>query len=121
MLVPIGIMIVSAVEETIYIAMFDQHFSLEFTWQKLLTSAVLFAVYAITVFKAVKSKLWLVIASSALMIVEVGKLIFPQLSFAYVVDANIYIADFLSALLLYAAFLFIAFSIAYHQRKDNPL
>jgi hypothetical protein len=117
MLLPLGFMIVSAVEETIYFTAYDHQFSMEYTWTALVTSYIMFYLYALTVFKTVKSSIWLVVACETLLLIEVLKLLLPQLSFAYVVDANIHISAFASAIFFYASFLFLAFSISRHQRK----
>jgi hypothetical protein len=118
-LIPIAFMIASAVEETVYFTIYDTQFSMEYTWPAFVTAYLLFYLYAITAFKIVKSGRWLLGACSVLILIEVAKLVFPRLSFAYVVGTNIYISNFVSAVLFYAVFLFLAFSITHYQGENS--
>jgi hypothetical protein len=119
MLVPLGLMIARPIEKTIYFTMYGEPFSLKSTWPELIIWIVLFATYAVTVFGIVKSWLCLVITCATLMLVEVAKLVFPNFHGSYVAGAYVYLSGFISAVLLYTVFLFLAFSIADYQRKDS--
>ncbi|MDR0221235.1 MAG: hypothetical protein LBI54_07530 [Lachnospiraceae bacterium] len=115
--VPIGLRIISAIENTIYIFLYEGRFSLEYTWTALLTAAFLLVIYAMTATGKFRSGLWLVATALVFAAVEVAKLVYPEISLAYVVDITVYVSTFAAAVLFYLTYVFLGFSIISYQHK----
>jgi hypothetical protein len=118
--IPIGLRILSAIEETIYILLYEGRFSLEYTWTAFLTAAFILVIYTMTATGKFQSGLWLVITALVFAAVEVAKLIFPEISFApyaYVVDNNVYLSTFAAAVLFYLTYACLGISIVSYQHK----
>ena len=118
MIIPVVIMFISALQKTLYIYLYEGSFSIEFTWPTLLTSIVISAVYALTVFDKVKSGYWLIVTCLIFIIVDVLSLCFPGFPYAYVIGNNVYISMFISSVSFYFAYLFLGMSfVLYHRRS----
>jgi hypothetical protein len=114
---PLALQIISAIEKTVYILLYEGRFSLEYTWTALLTAAFLMVIYVMTATGKFQSGVWLVATGLVFAAVEVAKLVFPDTSLAYVVDINVYISTFASAVLFYLTYVFLGFSIVSYHRK----
>jgi hypothetical protein len=114
---PLALQIISAIEKTGYILLYEGRFSLEYTWTALLTAAFLMVIYVMTATGKFQSGAWLVATGLVFAMVEVTKLVFPDTSLAYVVDINVYISTFASAVLFYLTYVFLGFAIVSYQHK----
>ena len=115
MLIPVSLLIISALQKTFYILMYEGAFSLEFTGPELLISIIITMAYALTVFGKIKSGYWLIITCLALVIFEVVRLSFPAISYAYVIGNNVYISTFVSAVSFYFAYMFLGLSFVFNK------
>lgn len=116
-ILPAALLTINAIEKTLYIFAYEGRLSLRYTWDELLTSAIILTVYILTVFDKIKSGYLLMIACLVFVIIEVCRLSFPDISYAYVIGSNVYISTFASAVLLYLTYLFIGLSLTIYKRK----
>ncbi|MCL2718529.1 MAG: hypothetical protein FWE14_07080 [Lachnospiraceae bacterium] len=119
MIIPISLFLASAIQKTAYIFLYEGKFSIEYTWLELSISSILVTVYSLTVFEKMKSGYWLVLVCLAFVIVEVGRLSFPDVSYAYVINNNVYISAFTSAASFYFSYMFLGLSFLLYHRKEN--
>jgi hypothetical protein len=118
---PILLMIVSALQKTVYLLIYEGNFTLDYTWGYLLISAVLFVLYAMAIYMKLKTGFLLAIACLVCIVIEVIRFSFLNLSYAYVSGSTVYISTFASAVLFYLTYLFLSFSIIFYRRKEESL
>ena len=118
MLIPLLLFVLSALEKSVYIYLYEGQFSLEYTWLELVTSISILAVYALTVYKKLKSGYLLVIICLAFVIFEVFRLSIPGFFDAYIVGNNIYVSAFTSVISFYFAYLFLGLSFIVYRLRS---
>lgn len=117
MVIPLALMVIGALEKTGYIFLYEGNFSLEYTWIELLTSALILIIYGLTVFDKLKSGYWLMLICFVFIIMEVCRLSFPNISYAYVIGNNVYLSTFAGAALFYFSYLFLGLSFVLYRRN----
>lgn len=116
-IIPLLLFVLSALEKSVYIYLYEGQFSLEYTWLELLTSVAILAAYALTVYKKLKSGYLLVAVCSIFAIFEVLRLSIPGFSDAYVVGNNVYISAFAAEASFYFAYLSLGLFFVFYQCK----
>ena len=110
LVIPLLVLVISAIQKTLYIFAYEGSFSLKFTWVELLTSTVLLTVYYLTVKRKLKFSYWIMGACFIFIMFEVCRLCLPGFSYTYIIGINIYISTFISAVIFYLTYIFIELS-----------
>ncbi|MCL2052810.1 MAG: hypothetical protein FWG91_13955 [Lachnospiraceae bacterium] len=119
LIVPASLLLVSALQKTLYIYLYEGRFSIEYTWLELLISTTVITIYSLTVFEKLKSGYWLILACLIFVLVEVGRLSIPGVSYAYVINNNVYISTFVSAISFYFSYMFLGLSFILWRKGKN--
>jgi len=113
---PLIIFVISALQKTLYIYLYEGNFSIEYTWLELLTSVTLITVFTLIILEKIKSGYWLMILCFVFALVEVLRLCIPDTFYSYVTGSNISIFAFVSAVSFYVSYLFVGLSfVLYHH------
>jgi len=115
---PLVILVISALQKTLYIYLYEGNFSIEYTWLELLTSIILITVFTLIIFEKIKSGYWLIILCLGFVLVEVLRLCLPDNYYSYVTGSNISIFAFASAVSFYISYMFVGLSFVLYRHAS---
>ena len=104
LVLPLILLALSAIERTLYIYVYEGHFSVHYLGFDFISTLVLALVYLLLAYGKKRAAQLELLLCFALALVEVARFCLPGMSYAYAAGVHFYVSTFLAAIMFYLAY-----------------